>query len=79
MQNLLAFKSPQSLGKAKKKAVIFFIPNLPRKWTAVIVAVATDAGHGTLKNRRLDNNPGIHSVDKEVVDKVANFYLTTRM
>ena len=32
------------------------------------------SGLGTLKNRRLDNNPGIHSM--EVVDKVTNFYLT---
>ena len=30
-----------------------------------------------MNNRRLDNNPRIHSMDKEVVDKVANFYLTT--
>ena len=73
VQNLVAFKSPQSLGKAKKK-IVKFLPNSPRKRNAVI---ATVAGLGTLKSRRLDNNPRIHSVDKEVVDKVANFYLTT--
>ena len=72
----MAFKSPQSLGKAKKKAVSF-LPNSPRKWTAVIAALASDAGLDTSKNRRMDNNPGIHSMDKEVVDKVTNFYLTT--
>ena len=32
-----------------------------------------------MKNRRLDNKPGIHSVDKEVADKVTNFYLTTSL
>ena len=52
VQNLVAFKSPQSPGKAKKKVVL---PNSPRKRTAVIAALATDAGLGTLKNRRLDN------------------------
>ena len=51
VQNLVAFKSPQSLGKAKKKV----LPNSPRKRTAEIAALATDAGLGTLKNRRLDN------------------------
>ena len=57
--------------------MVSFLPNSPRKWTAVIAALVTDAGHGTLKNRTLDNNPEIHLMDKEVVDKITNFYLTT--
>ena len=64
------------LERLRRKWYIF-LPNSLRKRTAVIVALATDAGLGTLKNRRLDNSPGIHSLDKEVVDKITNFYLTT--
>ena len=53
------------------------LPNSPRKRTAVIPALATVAGLGTLKNRRLDNNPGIHSMEKKIVGKITNFHLTT--
>ena len=69
VQNRVAFNSPQSHGKGNKK-VTQCLPNSPRKRTAVIAALAH------VKTRKLDN-PGIHSIDKEVADKVTNFYLVS--
>ena len=73
-QNLVVFHSPQSLGKAKKKLVPH-LPKSPRKRVAVIAALATDAGISCGKIRRSDT--GGHTMDKELIDKVTNFYLKT--
>jgi len=73
--SLIGYKSPQVLGKAKRK-VEPFLQKLPRKRSAVIAALAEDAGLPDSKQMTTQKRSP-SSLSEGVVKKVTNFYLST--